>query len=386
MISNDYGELGYAMYFLRGQAARARAAMALPPRLYAQNRDVLPGATHQYTRVRDILKLVDLHRANVVLLFAGYLLCNNGILSQRSLKTLLVGLRARGSVVVTEDPFLGLASRLRRTRGVASRSKRARGGNEPALPPETRETAAELGRTAEALSSVIHLYHRAPEEWLRDQPQRSVTFANAPPVELVQLPLEQRWLFIIGSHDLALQQQLATREGEDLWQGQLPGVKRFQGTVARLLEGTLAFGRKATLIAPGELVQALSPELHARSELLEFCPLARFDSHVMRCEFVFYWNVFSASMLPRLAYHLPVFFFHPGHMAQLEWLPSLYERGLKLHYGGWKPIFLDQDRPLDGESLAATWQKSGFGNREVLRAWQEAAPTPDVLLDRLVNE
>jgi hypothetical protein len=379
VFSYDYGELGLAMLFLRGQRVLQRTALALTDRLHADHSDIVPRATHAYSSVGDILELVATHRANIVLLFSGYLLANGQVLSHELLGELVDGLRARGCTVVTTDPFLGLASRLRR--GHIGREV----PYDPAGTEKVRARVAEgLVRASEILEPAVHLYHRAPGTWLSQQRSRSVTFFNAPEARDAATSPKRRWLFVLGTEDVALQQRLIRRRESGGPADDEAGPLEFAGVVARLLERTAGEGRMPMLIAPPKLLDALPAGLKASCDVRPFCAFPEFHRAVLESEYVFYWNVFSASMLTRLDLRLPTFFFDRGHMARI--VVPLYELGLLLHFGGWKPDFLDQNAALDAEDLERRWNVRGLGNSDLLEVWRKASPSPDELLEQLVNE
>lgn len=381
VISNDYGELGLAMFFLRGQDVAARAAVTLPDRLYREHHEIVPGATYRYESDTDILKNADEHGANVVLLFSGYLATNNEILSREALGTLVARLRERGCIVVTTDPFLGLIPRLHyeHVRLDVPLSP----AQEEVIRPTSWRIVEGLAAASEILRDTIHLYHRAPEKWLREQTAPSASFFNRPPTREVK-GSEKRWLFVIGSEDMWLQRILCQAKlGISIEEGEEEGNALFAAVVTRLLEDAVRAGRRPVLIGPPLLIRLLPARLNATCDLRPFCPFHEFLGYILESEFVFYWNVFSASVLPRLALELPTFFFDRGHMARL--ILPLYELGLKLHYGGWKPRYLDQDAPLEVAALVRQWKATGLGNTAVLKAWQEASLTPDQLLEHLVN-
>lgn len=366
------------MLFLRRQKLLERTALALPSRLYADHSTIVPGATHAYSSSSDILDLVAMHRANVVLLFSGYLLANGQVLSHELLAKLVDGLRARGCVVVTTDPFLGLASRV----------KGSHVGQDVPYDPAGTELvrlrlAEGLLRASDILQPAVHLYHRAPINWLSSQRSRSVTFFNPPDGGPEATSAKGRWLFVLGTEDCELQQRLIRRGVAGGPARDEDGVREFAAVVARLLHLTAAAGRTPTLIGPRKLIDALPSGL-PECDLRPFCPLPEFHATVLESEYVFYWNIFSASMLTRLDLRLPAFFFDRGHMARI--IVPLYELGSLLHLGGWEPAFLDQNGALEPEDLARRWKAHGLGNHEILEAWRKESPTPDELLEGLVNE
>src|SRR5262249_8532712 len=100
------------MSFLRGQEFATRATIALPEGHYAANRSYLPVNAVPYTTLGDVLSVVQAQKPDLVFLFSGYLLANDGLASPEAVQEFVHQLRDRGCRVITGDPFLGLASRL----------------------------------------------------------------------------------------------------------------------------------------------------------------------------------------------------------------------------------------------------------------------------------
>src|SRR6185436_4962368 len=125
------------------------------------------------------------------------------------------------------------------------------------------------------------------------------------------------------------------------------------------------------------------PSDTVEADLLPFCPFPDFLRYVLHAEYVFYWNVFSASILARLALNRPVFFFDQGHMARL--IAPLYDAGVQLHFGGKEPTYLDPTGLLEPDDLERQWACAGLGNRELLQVWADASPSPQQLLQRLAE-
>ena len=113
VVSRDHAELSLALSFLRGQGIADRSVMLLPDNLFGDHADALPVPVALYASGEDILRVADQQRPHLVLLCSAYLLPHDGLLTVKPLHALLDGLRDRGCRLVTSDPFLGLASRLR---------------------------------------------------------------------------------------------------------------------------------------------------------------------------------------------------------------------------------------------------------------------------------
>ncbi len=392
VVSNDYGELGLAMFFLRGQELSGKVALALPDRLYPGHEHLIPGATHHYSSVADLLELVDQHGANPVLLFSGYLFSNNDLFTRDELKQLVEQLQHRGCVVGTSDPFLGLASTL--TRDDVKLDVPIKPWLRLVLGWLERRFVRDLSKVAEILSSTVHLYHAAPDEFLQRHEFPAAAFANprlaTPPIE----SSEKRWLFVLGAEDAqwgTFAEGAMTSRG-DPWLVERRATAKpsdgapqpFIARVSSLLEQSVAAGRRPTLIAPAKLIDTLPPESAELAELVPFCTFPEFLDRLTSAECVFYWNVISASILPRLVLALPVFFFDRGHMSRL--VRPMYDLAVDQHYGGREPTYLDPAEPLDPVELGNVWAEHGLGNPAVLERRRAESLTPEELVQRLVEE
>src|SRR6185436_8380438 len=95
--------------------------------------------------------------------------------------------------------FLGLASRLNvgEVRLDVPLELRARMD----LDFHEQRLSSDLSEVSEILRGTFHLYHRAPEEWMKGQSSPSVAFFNPRLADPLPDPPEKRWLFILGSED-----------------------------------------------------------------------------------------------------------------------------------------------------------------------------------------
>jgi hypothetical protein len=101
----------------------------------------------------------------------------------------------------------------------------------------------------------------------------------------------------------------------------------------------------------------------------------------LEAEYVFYWNIFSNSILSRVMNHLPVFFFDPGHMVHA--IPSLFATGMKQYYAGSEPVYLKLQADLESEELAVLGSKQEgamSGARE--NFWR--SPGPEEVVEELL--
>jgi hypothetical protein len=385
VLSNDYGELVLAMSMLHGQRFAKNAALALPSRLFHHHKKGLAITTFEYTILEDIFDLVESWNADIVFLFSGYLFAYQGLLSNASLKNLASRLRSRDCCLATSDPWLGLGSQL----SASDINFYPRQGRE--LPPSElrddlhlreRNFAIDLYVASQILKDCAHIYPSMTEGVIPRDGVRRLSFFNETTAHIsaahrASMPgggvgsNDKEWIFIIATTDCWYQRWL--------W-----GAAYFSDLVASKLEEVRKMGRRPTLIAPLVLTDDISKRLKAGSgiRLISFCPYTQFIPLLLRAEYVFYWNCFSASLLVRWSEQRPVFFFDRGHMARV--VGAIYPLGLQCYYLGWKPSYLDQTEPLDLNVLEVLAEDQRPAIRSVLEH-RHLSPTPDQLVDMLLR-
>jgi hypothetical protein len=140
------------------------------------------------------------------------------------------------------------------------------------------------------------------------------------------------------------------------------------------------------LIAPPACVAALAPGVTAgggSAVVLPHSGHALFTALLGEAEHVFYWNMFSNSVLARVMNHRSAFFFAPGHLAHA--IPSLPGLAVRHYYAGAAPTFLDPARPPSAAELArlAAEQDRAL---EGARAGVARSPSPAEMVARLLGE
>src|SRR5262249_33291333 len=86
---------------------------------------------------------------------------------------------------------------------------------------------------------------------------------------------------------------------------------------------------------------------------LVLLPFSRYDcfmSLTLEAEYVFYWNLISASVVVRIVNGLPFFCFERGHIAHYS--PALFSRNLQCYLAGSCPPCLPMTEPLEAGELA----------------------------------
>ena len=132
----------------------------------------------------------------------------------------------------------------------------------------------------------------------------------------------------------------------------LHGHLAFHTVLLDRLKDAVCAGCQPVLLAPEPCLAALRESATAipGAILLSFCPFDLFHALLLDAEYVFYWNIFSNSIILRVVNGLPLFSFNRGHLAPV--VTGLAEKGLRCYYQGASPPYLDQRRPLSLDTLA----------------------------------
>jgi tetratricopeptide (TPR) repeat protein/glycosyltransferase involved in cell wall biosynthesis len=397
VFDTDYGELTTAMYLLLGQPMVEKATLLLPPRLFVNNRDVLPGRTYLYRTAEDILEAVERHRPDVVVIASGYLFSIHHICSPEMLQELIARLTARGCQVVTTDPFLGLLSHLGTTTHVSIDIPAHASPHEVHLKQENDVMLIEhFSKLVPILRDLDHLYPVYPagpgdvpsrdgirsiasfnDALIVDQAVASGAFPDGPPAPAMTEGGKPLWVFVLASRDYELQAAYY-------------GKVEFAGLMLAKLEEALRCGRHPVLIAPYSCVRSIVAFVEARGEppasdvtLMTFCSFKRFSALLLAAEYVFYWNALSHSMFMRLFNGLPTFLFDRGHLVRN--VTPLYERIVQWYYQGWEPVYLDPRQPLTLEGLTGPAEAYRAGARQI-RGSLRRAPAPAEMVQRIRHQ
>lgn len=368
VLSNDYGELANAMYLLMGY--EFRPVLLMPDRLFAVNRDNLPVPTARYSTLQDVLATVERERPDIVFLFSGYLYAINNIFDLQTVEKLVRELRNRGQRIVTSDPFLGAMAEV----DASTFSDRH---------PRKQWLTDHFARLFQILREVPHLYLFDATAFPRT---KSVSFYNPHillrPDDLAESertlagriginPAKKHWVYVLSLEDYGGQ---VARHGRAKFDEMLMGT----------LQQTAQEGRQPVLVGPDVALGAIRGRVPAIDDLvlLAFCSHEVFRASLLGAEYAFYWNIFSNSIPARIANHLPVFFFDPGHMVHA--IPPLFELGVKHYYAGAALTYLDQRQELRSAELASL----AAGQEHIFREARERfrwSPMPDAMVEQILR-
>ena len=257
----------------------------MPERLFQANRAGLPARVACYRSVADILETVDRERPDAVFLFSAYLYAINNILDIAATGELVQGLRQRTRAIVTSDPFLGVLTR----------------PDESLFHPQhplRTILASHFTALAPHLKDLKHLYFMPADEipvsdriWFAN-PKAFLTPAvtDAGEAALVaRIGIDRtkpRWLYVLSTEDYGYQTAL---HGQQAFESLL--LARFSDAAGRAGSPCSSLPRRASTRWP---VRTGAPQSFGLSHS---AGTRSSSPYPMGAEFVFYWNVFSNSIL-----------------------------------------------------------------------------------------
>lgn len=302
ILSNDYGELFDAMCFVMG--LRFDPVFLMPPKLFDLNHASFPYRVHCYISASDLQDVVDTEKPDIVLLFSGYLYVMNNILDTETLEKLIAQWRDQNLKVATSDPFLGMMSAIEDD----TFSDRH---------PRHEWLKGHFSWLSRLLQDFPHVYHST----LPLKTAKGVSFFNS---NIILQPSEiscrrkqlldwspargskDRWLFVLSPEDYGI--QMATYGGD-----------RFLEVLMRILNDAVEVGRQPVLMAPEPCIAAMQAGGKRVEDLIALpsCSFTLFMLLLYEVEYVFYWNMFSASIVTRALNRKPFFIFDRGHLARV---------------------------------------------------------------------
>lgn len=390
VVCNDYGELAFAMYLLDHQPFAKNTTLMLPPRLHANNPDVLPGRTLAYHSIDDVRKTMDTLPPGILGLLSGYLLPIHRLCDPDELDSLLRSTESQGWRSFTSDPFLGLLDNVEPSEIVTLKSPRFSIIWSIAAVIERKRLAHLLGEMHRILQKTLHVYPCGESLTETNQnPGRRLHIHNPALLEQTKdaasTPIAahgtERWLFVLGDQDYTVQE---AKYGHTLWSN---GISwKFRKVLLDKLHETLKAGRVPILVAPAlviESVQRHSPVADSM-QLLVHCDYPQFQTLLMDAEYVFYWNAVSFSCIQRTLADKPWFTFDDGHV--LRGMNADYaSRIFNWFYRGDAPPRLDINTTITCESLQQATQQYLKSARRVRQALL-ASSEPQALLSALAPQ
>lgn len=374
ILAAEFGELLYAHYFTRGYDFDS--AYVLPPSLYKLNKTSLPTKSYVYKNLNDLKKIITLEQPKIVFLFSGYLLTLNKLLNHNSLKELIDFCQDLNITVATDDFSLNIWPNLNNFNCQ----------NFNLNNPLHNFFIENLKLSRNILKNAYHLYGVAVKN-LSDS--NHLTFFNPYLLKpaVFQLPVKKSknnfnprsktkaWLFILADEEFIVQSEKL-------------GEQRFIEQILAQLKNSSNLGKQPILLAPRRCLELIKQHKEKINNLilLSACPFNQYLQLLFSVEYVFYWNVFSFSIIVREFNLLPVFYFTFGHM--IEKFPPLREYTWECYQTNREPLgLLDPNKPLDLVELKNKAKLQLKSTKKALVRHKRIIPnTPPVIIAKILRK
>jgi hypothetical protein len=378
VLSHDHGSLAEAMYFLADQDFAGQAIISVPPRLSGVHTGDIGVTLTPYANCDDLIKTFDTQKPDILFLVTGYLLVLQEFLSADELKKLIEHAESSGCKVVTTDPMAGMMAN----------SVIYGADGTPAIDPNkgySDHILTVLGYLLEPYEHLRKLPHIYPWTCPQDGSgnHENIGYYNPrPPRDVNSIePVKDClgltftgpfWLFSMGPEDFTDQ----CREH---------GFEQLLTYSVENISWALKAGKPVVLVGPEEFVTPLqnlfseSPNFFSTT----YIAFGDYSELNLSAEYVFYWNVLSASALIRIFHGLPTFHFSIGHIG-ISLYPA-YEEVTRLVFKDCQPIILDQSKPFSDDQIQVLDTLARTNATKILTNL-ETIPSPENVIQNLAQD
>ncbi|TPV55451.1 hypothetical protein FJ444_17290 [Aestuariibacter sp. GS-14] len=313
IVSEDFGELGHATYFLTlYQEWDVKVAIPQNRMDIADHLD--PKQKVCYRTFQDCEQILEEHKPVVVVLFSGYLLYTHEPYSFIKYTAFLTRLKSNGVQVLTSDPLLGIDIKLLSGNFAISSGQRRSIVQLTKSYIKSIYLAGRLQVLRRHFANDTHIYPVPVTDRINvKQPvyYRSNCFFEA----IAQQPCNEKHLvFVIAEIDYY---RLLTNHPSF--------VSEFVKTVNTLAEQGYVVQIVGTSALKAELCSHM---LHSQIQCYGTLSFSQYNHMLDTCECAFFWNYFSFSVYRRILTAKPVIFLDEGHM--LSMFPDLKKLGTNL--------------------------------------------------------
>ena len=386
ILSNDFGEIGVALYFILGQSFVHRSTLLIPEKRFKKLQISGSFKVASYNSLDDIISEIDNTNPAVVFLFSGYLF--QQVLPLSSFKKLINYIEANNGLIATTDPLLGLIMRLEVSMVDVDlffkKSPFALMRLWHKL--KTYFVIKKLAPYARLLKNATHVYPHPIVNLQLPNYLKTASFFNEKILthsvdnhcieendgaNRAMISTKKKWFFVISDIDLTIQSSLH-------------GYNLFVELLSTKLNEAISLNIFPVLIAPSKLIKAISSKFDNEKLLLySDCPYDKFSKLLVEAEYAFYWNMYSASIITRILHKKSIFFFDKGHVSRI--LKPFGNLALDCIYGGMNPIFLEIDQKLEINMLIEASKKSQAFASHVFNHWH-GSPNPENALISIISK
>jgi len=356
--SNDFGELSLATFFARNQKFNS---VFVVPEHRADYFDELVGIMYAYASVSDLPRIIENESPDIISLNSAYLMMNGNLATMDEFRSFIIYLKNLGCPLMTTDPFVRVFD------SYPDCSFQMHGQPLQSLKDE-------MTFISDYISDFYHIYGFPS---VVNQVKACSFYNDSYCIEEKDREPEpdrkDRWLFVLGELDAGL---LLARYGETF----------YEALAERLIEVCRNRNNIVQCVFPKDIVNVLRQHLtkFKNLEVLNYMTLKEFEKRICNSDAVFYWNIFSNSILLCYYYNIPFLCFGKGHIAELN--ADLFNHMADNIYRKSSPEFIDFFSPVESHLGALLRQQFSVDNRQVIVNEYRALPTPQNIVENIFND
>jgi len=357
ITSHDFGELSLATFFARNQSFQSVFVVPAKKTTYF---DEVVDIRYAYSSITELERIIEREKPDVISLNTGYLIVNGGLATLEEFQTFYAYLKGLGCPIMTTDPFVRVYDNY----------------------PEC--SFALDGRPLEDLKTEMMFL----SDYLKDLPHvygfpasNSLTNAHSFYNQTYCVHEKDRWknpentkywLFVLGDLDCTL---LMAKHGELF-------VIELANRLKEICENE---ENRVRCVFPKSIAKILREVLSPLKTLhiFDFVTLREFETLVSESQVVFYWNVFSNSILLCYYYDVPFLCFDKGHIANLS--VDLFNHMSEGIYRSGKPEFIPFFEPIEQRLDRLLEEHYSPENRKRILDEYHRLPSPQSIIETLTN-
>jgi hypothetical protein len=358
ITSHDFGELSLATFFARNQPFQK---VFVIPESRATYFDEVVDIMYVYSSVVQLKKIIEKEVPDVISLNTAYLMVNGNLATMDEFTSFFQYLKQLGCPIITTDPFVRVYD------SYPECSFELNG--EPLV-----VLKKEMTFLNDYLKDLPHIYGFP----CTNNHENANTFYNnnyCPKEKNLAATTEKidRWLLVLGEIDFNL---LLAKHGETF----------IIELVNRLKEICQNTNNLVRCVFPKNLTDIVKDPLAPikNLQILNFVTLKEFENLVSESDIVFYWNVFSNSMMMCCYYDIPFLCFEKGHIAELS--VDLFKHMSDGVYRNGNPEFIDFFSPIESNLDVVLKNHYSTENRQRILNEYHSLPTPESIIKRLTND
>ncbi len=358
ITTHDFGELSLATFLARNQEFEKVFVIPEEKAIYF---DELVNILYTYTDVAQLERIINREKPNIIFLNTAYLFVNGSLGTMESFKAFFTYLQQLNCPIVTSDPFARVYD------SYPECSFKINGQQMHAL-------KAEMSFLNDYLRQVPHIYgFSCKNEFQNAHSFYNSKYCKTQKIEDAEIVDKDNWLFVLGELDFNL--LLGRHE------------KEFITTLAaRLKEISENPKNVIRCVFPLKLVMILRNFLPPieNVHILNFTTLSNFESLISISDVVFYWNVFSNSILMCYYYDVPFLCFEKGHIADLS--EDLFKHMSEGIYRNGTPEFINFFTTVENNLTALLQANYSRENRQKILKEYQQLPSPETIIKQLLND